>query len=138
MLGCIKLNVTYETNSAFTHIHVVPAGMPILDMDLFNAQFAYWANRSTDDAISTALNSALTHLDSKDSSVRMLFLDFGSAFNTIIPQQLIQKLDCLELNISLCNWFLDFLTGRPQAVRVGNSASSIIVLMCSAPYCSPC
>ena len=60
--------------------------------------------------------------------MRMLFLDFSSVFNTIIPQQLIQKLDCLELNTSLCNWLLDFLTRRPQAVRVGRNASCTITL----------
>ncbi len=40
----------------------------------------------------------------------MLFIDFSSAFNTIIPQQLINKLNLLGLNNSLCNWILDFLT----------------------------
>ena len=96
----------------------------ILPPSLDPYQFAYRANRSTDGAISTALHSALTHLDTKDSYVRMLVLDFSSAFNTIILQQLIQKLDCLGLNTSLCNWLLDFLTGRPQAVLVGSNASS--------------
>ncbi len=76
-------------------------------------QFAYRPNRSTDDAISSTLHLALTHLENKDSYVRMLFIDFSSAFNTIIPQQLINKLNLLGLNNSLCNWILDFLTGRP-------------------------
>ncbi|KAK2919151.1 hypothetical protein Q8A73_003522 [Channa argus] len=66
-------------------------------------QFAYRPNRSTDDAISTTLHLALTHLDNKDSYVRMLFIDFSSAFNTIIPQHLIEKLSILGLNTSLCN-----------------------------------
>ena len=96
-------------------------------------QFAYRANRSTEDAISSALHSALTHLDTKNSHVRMLFIDFSSAFNTIIPQQLIQKLDRLGVNTSLCNWLLDFLTGRPQAVRVGRNTSSTITLNTGAP-----
>ncbi len=54
----------------------------------------------------------------------MLFIDFSSAFNTIIPQQLINKLNLLGLNNSLCNWILLFLTGRPQSVRVGHNTSS--------------
>ncbi len=65
-------------------------------------QFAYRPNRSTDDAISSTLHLALTHLENKDSCVRMLFIDFSSAFNTIIPQQLINKLNLLGLNNSLC------------------------------------
>ncbi len=63
----------------------------------------------------------------------MLFIDFSSAFNTIIPQQLIHKLVQLGLNTSLCNWLLDFLTGRPQAVRVGSNTSSTITLNTGAP-----
>ncbi|KAK3518362.1 hypothetical protein QTP86_018292, partial [Hemibagrus guttatus] len=79
--------------------------------------FAYCLNRSTDDAITTILCLSLTHLDNKDTYARMLFIDFSSAFNTIIPQHLIEKLSLLGLNTSLCNWILDFLTGRPQSVR---------------------
>ncbi|KAI2643798.1 hypothetical protein H4Q32_029977 [Labeo rohita] len=96
-------------------------------------QFAYRPNRSTDDAISSTLHLALTHLENKDSYVRMLFIDFSSAFNTIIPQQLINKLILLGLNTSLCNWILDFLTGRPQSVRVGHNISSTTTLSTGAP-----
>ena len=48
----------------------------------------------------------------------MMFIDYSSAFNTIIPSKLIIKLEALGLNTALCNWVLDFLTGRPQAVKV--------------------
>ncbi len=96
-------------------------------------QFAYCPNRSMDDAISSTLHLALTHLENKDSYVRMLFIDFSSAFNTIIPQQLINKLNLLGLNNSLCNWILDFLTGRPQSVSVGHNTSSTTTLSTGAP-----
>ncbi len=66
-------------------------------------------------------------------SNRMLFIDFSSAFNTIIPQQLINKLNLLGLNNSLCNWILDFLTGRPQSVRVDHNTSSTTTLSTGAP-----
>uniref|UniRef100_A0A3B1IGH8 Reverse transcriptase domain-containing protein n=1 Tax=Astyanax mexicanus TaxID=7994 RepID=A0A3B1IGH8_ASTMX len=96
-------------------------------------QFAYRPNRSTDDAITTTLHLSLTHLEKKDTYVRMLFIDFSSAFNTIIPQNLIRKLSSLGLNTPLCNWILDFLTGRPQSVRFGGSTSSTITLNTGAP-----
>ncbi len=96
-------------------------------------QFAYRPNRSTDNAISSTLHLALTHLENKVSYVRMLFIDFSPAFNTIIPQQLINKLNLLGLNNSLCNWILDFLTGRPQSVRVGHNTSSTTTLSTGAP-----
>ena len=57
----------------------------------------------------------------------------SSAFNTIVPLKLITKLRTLGLNTSLCNWILDFLTGRPQAVRVGNNTSSTLILNMGAP-----
>jgi len=39
------------------------------------------------------------------------------AFNTIIPKQLIQNLGQIDLNTSLCNWLLDFLSGRQQHIQ---------------------
>ncbi|KAI3364107.1 hypothetical protein L3Q82_010936 [Scortum barcoo] len=51
--------------------------------------------------------------------VRMLFVDFSSAFNTVIPDKLILKLHNLGLPSSLCHWIRDFLTNRPQVVRIG-------------------
>ena len=38
-------------------------------------QFAYGPDRSTDDAISIALHPALSHLDKRNTYVRMLFID---------------------------------------------------------------
>ncbi|KAI4901012.1 hypothetical protein NFI96_010350 [Prochilodus magdalenae] len=60
-------------------------------------------------------------------------LDYSSAFKTIILAKLIPKLTDLGLNSHLCNWVLDFLTGRPQVVRVGNSFSSTLTLSTGAP-----
>ena len=62
----------------------------------------------------------------------MLFIDYSSAFNTIIPAKL-PKLTDLGLNSHLCNWILDFLTSRPQVVKVGNSFSSTLTLSTGAP-----
>ncbi len=49
-------------------------------------QFAYRPNRSTDNAISHILHSSLTHIDSSNGNfARLLFIDYSSAFNTIVP-----------------------------------------------------
>ncbi len=72
-------------------------------------QFAYRPNRSTDDAISQVLHSSLTHIDSKNGNyVKLLFIDYSSAFNTIVPTKLAVKLSDLGLNTSLCDWIQDF------------------------------
>ncbi len=97
-------------------------------------QFAYRPNRSTDDAISQALHSSLSHIDSKNGNyVRLLFIDYSSAFNTIVPIKLAVKLSDLGLNTSLCDWIQDFLTGRPQVVRMGQFTSNSITLNVGAP-----
>ncbi len=76
---------------------------------------------------------ALTHLENKDSYVRMLFINFSSALYRIIPQELINKLNLLGLNSSLYNWIPDFLTGRPQSVHVGYQTLSTTTLSTGAP-----
>lgn len=63
----------------------------------------------------------------------MLFTDFILAFNTIIAQQLIGKLDLLRLNTSTCNRILVFLTDGPQTVQVGNIRSNTITLSTAPP-----
>jgi hypothetical protein len=57
----------------------------------------------------------------------MLFIDYSSAFNT----KLITKLRTMGQNTALCNWILDFLTGRPQVV--GNNTSIMLTLNTGAP-----
>ncbi|KAI3364046.1 hypothetical protein L3Q82_010878 [Scortum barcoo] len=52
---------------------------------------------------------------------------------TIIPQTLVQKLTTLGLSLTLCNWVLDFLTDRPQSVRIHDFSSSSITLSTGSP-----
>lgn len=77
-------------------------------------QYAYGTSRSTEDAF-TALNTALTHLEQGGTYVRMLFVDYSSAFNTIIPSRLVCKLHHLGLSNHLCLWIKDFLSNRPDS-----------------------
>ncbi|KAK3555184.1 hypothetical protein QTP86_010034 [Hemibagrus guttatus] len=70
---------------------------PLLDP----LQFAYRANRSVDDAVNMGLHFILQHLDKSGTYVRLLFMDFSSAFNTIIPTLLQTKLtQFLALSVS--------------------------------------
>lgn len=69
---------------------VIPAGLDSL-------QFAYRKNRSTEDAVSLALHTAMTHLQHPNTYVRMLFVDFSSAFNTVLPDKQVLKLHNLGL-----------------------------------------
>jgi hypothetical protein len=71
--------------------------------------------------MSIALHTTLSHLDKRNTYVRMLFIDYRSGFKTIVPTNIITKLRSLGLNTSPCNWILDFLTGCPQVVHWGPS-----------------
>lgn len=64
-------------------------------------QYAYHPNRSTSDTISAALHIALSHLENKDAYIRKLFIDYSSAFNTVIPHKLTNKLYNLGLNSTI-------------------------------------
>ncbi len=64
-------------------------------------QFVYRANRSVDDAVNTGLHYVLQHLDRPGAYVRILFVNFSSAFNTIIPNLLLPKLTNSALHAHL-------------------------------------
>uniref|UniRef100_A0A669B6E2 Reverse transcriptase domain-containing protein n=1 Tax=Oreochromis niloticus TaxID=8128 RepID=A0A669B6E2_ORENI len=96
-------------------------------------QFAYRTNRATEDAIALATHTTLTHLEKGNTYARMLFIDYSSAFNTIIPSKLATKLVDLGLGTPICRWILNFLTNRPQVVRVGKHTSSSLILNTGTP-----
>ncbi|KAL6104162.1 uncharacterized protein ACO6RY_13942 [Pungitius sinensis] len=93
---------------------------PLLDP----LQFACSANRSVDDAVNRALHFILQHLESPGTYTRILFVDFSSAFNTIIPSLLQDKLSQLHVPDSTCRWITDFLSDRKQHVKLGKHASA--------------
>ncbi|KAK3562672.1 hypothetical protein QTP86_005053 [Hemibagrus guttatus] len=63
------------------------------------------------------------HLDKSGTYVRLLFVDFSSAFNTIIPTLLQTKLTQLSVPSSICQWITSFLTDRHQLVKLGKFTS---------------
>lgn len=110
-----------------THITSLPAVLDPL-------QFAYKSNRSTDDAIALALNTALTHLEHNNTYVRMIFIDYSSAFNTIIPSRLVMKLQDLNLNPSLCRWILNSLTDHKLYGWARSLPPRGTVITCTVAY----
>ena len=83
-------------------------------------QFAYRSKRCVDDALTYLLHTIIKHLEQTKSYVRVMFVDFSSAFNTIVPQLLIEKLHyVMKVNPYLSMWIGDFMTNRLQRVRLG-------------------
>ena len=97
----------------------------IVDPLLDPMQFAYRANRSVDDAVNMALHYVLAHLDTAGTYARILFVDFSSAFNTILPPILEGRLSALRVPDYTCRWITDFLSNRTQRVKLGKSISEL-------------
>ena len=96
-------------------------------------QFAYKPNRNVEDAVLVFLNNVLVHLDEGRRFVRALFIDFSSAFNTIQPHLLFEKLTSFGVSSELKAWLFDFLTCRTQFVQINNTQSNVIVTNTGAP-----
>ncbi len=102
---------------------------PLLDP----LQFAYRANRSVDDAVNMGLHYILQHLDKPGNYARILFVDFSSALNTIMPDLLSDKLTQLSVPTSICQWIISFLTDRQQLVKLGKLTSRTLTISTGAP-----
>ncbi|KAI3368241.1 hypothetical protein L3Q82_007961 [Scortum barcoo] len=87
---------------------------PLVSSFMDPLQFAYQPDIGVDDAVIYLLHTSLTHLEKAGSTVRIMFFDFSSAFNTIQPRLLWDKLQ-------LASWggpsphFLD--SGLPHSHR---------------------
>ena len=86
-------------------------------------QFAYIEGRGVEDATTILVNHIHEHLDKLGTYARLLFVDFSSAFNTIQPHLMMQKLDRLGVNSHLILWIFSYLSGRTQYVKVNNITS---------------
>lgn len=101
-------------------------------------QFAYREKRCVDDAVLSVIDYILSHVDRPNivkakHFVKVLFVDFSSAFNTIQPHILMHKLNMMNVNSRLILWIHDFLTNRIQYVRLNNYNSNTIIIDTGAP-----
>ena len=96
-------------------------------------QFGYRPGIGVDDAIIYLLHRSLSHLDTPGSTVRVMFFDFSSAFNTIQPSLLRVKMEAVGVDPHLAAWTINYLTDRPQYVRLGGCLSDEVVCSTGAP-----
>ncbi|XP_053722811.1 uncharacterized protein LOC128759684 [Synchiropus splendidus] len=100
---------------------------------LDSLQFAYRANRPVDHAVNQALHFVLEHLDCPGTYARILFVDFSSVFNRILPALLEDKPRQLDVPDSLSRWMTDFLTSRSQRLQLGTTVSDTRTLNIGSP-----
>ena len=97
-------------------------------------QFAYLAKRTTEDAISTLLHHTTHHLHKKTLTyVRSLCIHYSSAFNTMQPHLLINKLNRYDIHPNLQPWISNFLTNRTQYIKTSKRNSENISINTGGP-----
>jgi hypothetical protein len=80
----------------------VPKKLKVTELnDYHTTVLFFW--RLVKDHITSTLPVTLTHLDNRNIYVRMLFINYSSAFKTIVPSKLNIKLGALGLSPTLCN-----------------------------------
>ncbi|KAI3369658.1 hypothetical protein L3Q82_024504, partial [Scortum barcoo] len=72
------------------------------------------------------------HLENKNTYARMLFVDFRSAFNTVIPSKLITKLG--DLGSHNCSTTITLNTGAPQGCVLSPFLYSLFTHDCRPMY----
>lgn len=112
---------------------VVQHFLPTVESKLDPYQFAYRRERSTEDAVATLSHLITKHLEDPQAFARALFIDFSSAFNTIKPHLLLEKMKNLDINPHIIHFYHSFLTGRVQQVRVNNTLSPPVTTNIGAP-----
>ncbi len=83
-------------------------------------QFGAIPGSSPVDALISLLHSLYADSDGNGKTVRLFLLDFNKAFDRINYKILITKMRKLDINPSVINWVIDFLSGRKQRVKMGN------------------
>ena len=82
-------------------------------------QFAYRRERGVEDAV--------LHVLQPCSYIRLMLLDFSSAFSIIQPRLLAEKLLKMKVSIPTILWVLDYLTDRPRFVKSGSELTDIML-----------
>lgn len=60
-------------------------------------QFVYKDTKGIDDALDTTTHFILKHLENPSAYARLMFMDLSSAFQTILPPTLLNKLKQTDL-----------------------------------------
>ena len=101
-------------------------------------QFAYTRNRSTLDPTVMIAHDVLKYLDVPNNKansryIRVLFIDFSSAFNTIQIHIMLDRLKDMKVNKNIILWIYSFLSHRQQYVKFNGNFSETVYTETGAP-----
>ncbi len=95
-------------------------------------QHGFCSKRST----MTALSSMqLEWIENSENKLKtgILLWDLSAAYDTLCPSLFCEKLKIYGLDKNTCKWFVSFLTGRSQRVKIGTSISKSMKLVSGVP-----
>lgn len=94
-------------------------------------QFAYQPCVCVDDAVIYLQVRALSNLQKAGSTMRIIFYEFSSAFNTIQPALLKGK-EHAGVGLHLTAWIVDYLTNQPRYISTWVCVSDMTVCSTAA------
>ena len=106
-----------DTNRAFYHFYWLFNGL------LYNGQYGFCENMSTQHAILDIVHSIQSNMDNKLFTCG-IFLDFKKAFDTVDHSILVSKLYHYGIRGPVNEWFSSYLNGRVQTTQIGKQISS--------------
>ena len=96
----------------------------LLDNNLVkDSQHGFMPGRSCTTNLVT-FQDKLTEIVDRGRSADIFYLDFAKAFDKVPRARLIQKMKSKGIDGNILEWIKNWLTGRTQAVKVGNDRSS--------------
>ena len=99
---------------------------------LYNLQFGFRKNFSTNHALLSIVEEIRKNLDDKTFSCGV-FVDLEKAFDTVNHAILIKKLDFYGVRGPANSWFLSYLSNRHQMVRLNEAISTPLNITCGVP-----
>ena len=99
---------------------------------LYDYQFGFRTNHSTNMALTILMDRILSALDKGEYAIG-LFLDLQKAFDTVNHDILLKKLYKYGIRGTCLKWLTDYLANRQQFVNFDNVVSSRKIITCGVP-----
>ena len=96
------------------------------------SQLGFRKNKGTEDAINR-LHIEITNCLDKNKKCLTVFQDLSKAFNLVLHQKLIAKIEEAGCGGEILQWFKSYLHNRTQKVRIGTTESSKLQLKIGTP-----